>query len=281
MNQQRSCWLLKLRGTKWSEILKVVFPDHEQKDFSQCNVNGSNLKICSKTIPGSKDTLILVSDVTDTIAHVDTIKREERLRFLGKAIASIAHDIRTPLAASFLQLTNLDKKLKEINIAAPSIEKINRSLKNLESTFNNMLMYAKGNADSYEPVNCKKFSEVLVADVLEYFPNVALSIRSDKELETKHIRINENAIINAIRNLITNAQQVSAEDFEVNLDISIGIDNMLNIRIDDNGPGIDDDIKKKIFEPFFTTKKNGTGLGLSIVKSIVEAHKGKCGPLIT
>jgi len=46
------------------------------------------------------------------------------------------------------------------------------------------------------------------------------------------------------------------------------------ISINDNGPGIPEDILKKIFEPFFTTKEEGTGLGLSIATRIIEEHRG-------
>jgi len=53
-------------------------------------------------------------------------------------------------------------------------------------------------------------------------------------------------------------------------------DNTVSIEIEDNGPGIPDDIKDKILQPFFTTKKGtqGTGLGLSITNDIVKAHGG-------
>lgn len=262
-----------LRGLTWSTVLQQVFPDYEQKDVGSICINERNLHLTSKTIPGSSDTLVLISDVTDPIAHIDSIKRQERLAFLGNAIASIAHDIRTPLAASFLQLSNLDKKLKDKDFEAPATENIRHSLKTLESTLNNMLMYAKGNADSYEAINCKKFSEIIVNDVLEYFPGIAVSMRSDNELENKYIKINKNAIVTSIRNLISNAQQVASEELEISVDMSI-ICNKLNIRVDDNGPGIEEGIIEKIFEPFFTTKSNGTGLGLSIVKSILDSHKG-------
>lgn len=263
-----------LRGSEWSTVLQQVFPDYGQRDISNICVNGRNLHLTSKSIPGSNDTLVLVNDVTDPIAHVDSVKRQERLAFLGNAIASIAHDIRTPLAASFLQLSNLDKKLKDKNLTAPAIESIRHSLKTLESTLNNMLMYAKGNADTYEAISCKKFSETVVNDVLEYFPGIAVSMRSDNELENKYIKINQNAIIKSIRNLISNAQQVTPEELEINVDMSVDVNNRLNIRVDDNGPGIEESIMEQIFEPFFTTKKNGTGLGLSIVKSIIDSHKG-------
>ena len=263
-----------LEGMTWNQVVEEVFPTSTQEDISSICINKRNLHISSKTIPNASDSLILINDVTDPIAHVDSVKRKERLAYLGNAIASVAHDIRTPLAASFLHLGNLDKSLKQQNISSQPIERIRYSLKNLENTLNNMLAYAKGNADTFELVDCKQFSETVITDLLDYFPNTSLSMKSADNLEHKYIRINPNAMITSMRNLIANAQQVSFYDVDVAIDISIKDENTLVIKIDDTGPGIEEELLEKIFEPFFTTKENGTGLGLSIVRSIIESHKG-------
>ena len=125
-------------------------------------------------------------------------------------------------------------KLNEKNIAVPATENIRHSLKTLENTLNNMLMYAKGNADTFETVNCKKFSETIVNDILEYFPSFTISVRSDNALEDKFIKINKNALITSIRNLITNAQQVASNELEVLIDLSATADNKLNIRVEES-----------------------------------------------
>jgi len=49
---------------------------------------------------------------------------------------------------------------------------------------------------------------------------------------------------------------------------------MVELRVEDNGPGVSQDQAEKIFEPYFTTKTEGTGLGLAIVKKIIEEHGG-------
>jgi signal transduction histidine kinase len=48
----------------------------------------------------------------------------------------------------------------------------------------------------------------------------------------------------------------------------------IEVRVKDNGPGIDDDQQQKIIMPFYTTKADGMGMGLSISRSIIEAHEG-------
>jgi two-component system, NtrC family, sensor kinase len=46
------------------------------------------------------------------------------------------------------------------------------------------------------------------------------------------------------------------------------------IAVEDNGPGIPDDLRPSIFDPFYTTKRHGTGLGLAVTRSIIDAHNG-------
>ncbi|MDX1641409.1 MAG: HAMP domain-containing sensor histidine kinase, partial [Balneolaceae bacterium] len=75
-----------------------------------------------------------------------------------------------------------------------------------------------------------------------------------------------------------NGKRETADGYEPKLTIrTLRNDDTVTIEIQDNGPGIPDDIKDKILQPFFTTKKGtqGTGLGLSITNDIVKAHGGE------
>ena len=262
-----------LQGLIWSDVIKQLFPQQGETDISSLYINGRNLHFTSKTIVGSKDSLMLINDVTDPVTHVDSIKRKERLAFLGNAIASIAHDIRTPLATSFLHLSNLNKMLDNEE-DCQVVEKIKFNLKNLENTINSMLLYAKGGADTFESLECKKCCEMIATDLFEIFPKVSFSIQAQESLKGKYIKANFDALMTAFRNLIANSQAVCKQDIEININFLCEQNEMMKIIIIDNGPGIKEKHIEKIFEPFFTSRKNGTGLGLSIVKSIIESHHG-------
>ena len=48
----------------------------------------------------------------------------------------------------------------------------------------------------------------------------------------------------------------------------------ISLTLEDNGPGVPEELQEKIFEPFFTTRTNGTGLGLAVVRAVIDAHRG-------
>ncbi len=268
----------QLHGKLWSDVIKKLFPKQSQTDISSIDINGRNIHFSSKSIAGSNDSLILINDVTDPVTHIDSVKRKERLAFLGNAIASIAHDIRTPLATSFLHLSNLNRKLKSHNhdgyIAV--VDKVKNNLKTLENTINIMLIYAKGGADTFELMECKKCCELIASDLLEIFPGVTFDIQAQENLKNKCLKINFNAVMTSFRNLIANSQAVSQGDVVIKINFISDKDDFMKITIEDNGPGIDAETIDKIFDPFFTTKEvgEGTGLGLSISYGIVKDHGG-------
>jgi hypothetical protein len=77
-------------------------------------------------------------------------------------------------------------------------------------------------------------------------------------------------------NLILNALQACGRGGHITISTSSENGTVL-IRIQDDGPGIPEDVANRIFEPFFTTKEKGTGLGLSITHTIIEQHGGTIG----
>jgi signal transduction histidine kinase len=85
----------------------------------------------------------------------------------------------------------------------------------------------------------------------------------------------EQVLINLIRNSIDALQNFPAnQDRRLSIQSELTSNNSIQVRIKDNGPGIDEDQQEKILMPFFTTKSDGMGMGLSISSSLIEAHEG-------
>jgi signal transduction histidine kinase len=108
-------------------------------------------------------------------------------------------------------------------------------------------------------------------------PNVTFKALSVEDLP--EILADPDKIERIFVNLFLNAIQAVSQNCSAGIVTVRGrflhSENMAEINIIDNGPGIPQEIREKIFDPFFTTKKGGTGLGLHLCRHFIEQHKGK------
>jgi signal transduction histidine kinase len=89
-----------------------------------------------------------------------------------------------------------------------------------------------------------------------------------------HVQI-EQVIINLLRNSIDALRNLPAgQQRLLSIQSSLTPNDSIQIRVKDNGPGLDKDQQQKVLTPFYTTKADGMGMGLSISRSLVEAHDG-------
>jgi two-component system sensor histidine kinase FlrB len=81
-------------------------------------------------------------------------------------------------------------------------------------------------------------------------------------------------LASVLSNLASNALDASTESPSLKWQVSVENGSVL-IALQDNGPGVDENLKDRIFEPFFTTRTSGTGLGLAVVRAVIVAHQGE------
>ena len=88
--------------------------------------------------------------------------------------------------------------------------------------------------------------------------------------------VNAEQIQQVILNLVINSMDAIKQGGKIVISIvHIHKANILQISVEDNGPGVEPEVKNKLFEPFYTTKQEGLGLGLYTSREIIEQHKGK------
>jgi len=114
--------------------------------------------------------------------------------------------------------------------------------------------------------------------VAEFKPNdIELTLELENNLPcfcVDAIQI-EQVLINLIRNGVDSLRTLPAEQpRRLTIRSRLTPNNNIQIEVEDNGPGINEDQKQKILTPFYTTKADGTGMGLSISRSLIEAHEG-------
>jgi two-component system sensor histidine kinase FlrB len=198
----------------------------------------------------------------------------QRLSSLGKMVASLAHQIRTPLSAAVLYASNLTRKNLPENASQQFAYKLTDRLKELENQVNDMLLFAKSGERQV-------VSQITLSELFESIESNAHAMTSQEQQtllfkgfdSAASITGNLTALQGALLNLIHNASQVTPKGFEVVVEAKLD-NGSLAIEVTDSGTGVPNAIKSKIFEPFFTTKTHGTGLGLAVVKSVINAHDG-------
>lgn len=264
---------IPLVGEKWFEIIQQAFAPREDDGHEISLRNGRKVRLAiSASTTGQ---LILITDLTETRLLQSRISDLQRLSSLGRMVASLAHQVRTPLSSAMLYASNL---------AAPNLpsatkerfqNKLMDRLHDLEKQVNDMLLFAKGGDNKV----VKPFTvEQLIS---EFSPMVETALKNNQidyylevEQEQTELLGNANAIASALSNLVMNAIQIAGKQSQVDVFFR-PVNGELKISVQDSGPGVPKELQNKIMEPFFTTRSQGTGLGLAVVQMVCRAHDGR------
>ncbi|WP_276753736.1 sensor histidine kinase [Pseudoalteromonas marina] len=267
-----------LEGEKWFSVIQRSFRPHQDDGHEVSLKDGRLIKLDITALAPEPGQLILMTDLSETRRLQKRVAHMQRLSALGKMVASLAHQVRTPLSAAMLYAANLGSKRLPEASRDNFQSKLMSRLKDLETQVNDMLLFAKsGDQQVVEQVSMQQLlSEVKAgADAMVTLNDSHLAVN----LPEPDIQItgNKSAIASAIQNLIHNSIQVIGAGAEVKLSAATDEQNsdFVRISVSDNGPGIDLTQAEKIFEPFYTTKSQGTGLGLAVVSSVANAHQGR------
>lgn len=262
-----------LIGESWNKIAKKYLAAGYSGNSEVCLKNGNRISLKIESQKRSEGKVIIINDVTEEFSYHESINRKERLESLGNMVASLAHQVRTPLSAAFLYVSSLEKRIGKQELSFQLIENVKHCLHSLEETVNDMLSFAKGEWQLSDVISMEQLVSSIRNDIKHEFGNYLIDLNENISADDPKVSINYIAFWGALKNVIHNAIQASEYDENVLIEIKTEGKEIV-FSVHDKGKGISDELKQKIFEPFFTTKAGGTGLGLAVVKSIVEAHRG-------
>jgi two-component system, NtrC family, sensor kinase len=202
--------------------------------------------------------------------------QSEKMAAIGQLSAGLAHEVKNPLAG-ILGFTQLSKrKIDDPVSLRKNLDIIERETKRCADIIGSLMQFSR-----------QQRSEQGSTDVNDAVNNAVLIV--DHQLSLKKVRIlkdlspalpvvlgNANQLEQALINLMINAQQAMQPDGGLVTVSTACVDGQVCISVEDTGPGVPEDIRKRIFEPFFTTKKvgQGTGLGLSVTYGLIRDHGG-------
>jgi two-component system sensor histidine kinase FlrB len=265
-----------LLGQLWRDVMQRVCAAPCGADDSDIQlVNGRQVTLSARPLGTEPGQILLLTDVTEHRALQNLVNRQQRLSAMGEMAASLAHQIRTPLATALLYLSHLNRPQQAEAERLRVTEKIRARLRHLEGMVNDMLVFARGGGSgAIEKVSIDSVLDELRQTLEPQLQTLRGELDIDNAAPGAIVNGSRAALAGALLNLASNAVQSCGSGVRLRITVRTPQPGRLTLCISDNGPGIPAACIDRIFEPFFTTRPDGTGLGLAVVRAVAEAHHG-------
>lgn len=227
--------------------------------------------------PGeSGGVLAVMTDVTELRNLRSRLEEREKLAVFGRLSATMAHEIRNPLAsisgaAQVLRSGPMDREKLE-----RMVDLIVGQARRTSDIIEGYLELARGSTrDDAEDLRLDLvLSEAVDSACRGYAAGVAISAGP---LPAVVVKGREHRLAQMFGNILRNACEALAGVRDPHVTVGLAVDHASRravVKVDDNGPGIPADLLSRVAEPFFTTKEYGTGLGLYVARRVLEEHSG-------
>jgi two-component system nitrogen regulation sensor histidine kinase GlnL len=266
-----------LENTIHSEVSKT------KRDFKLFKPNEKIIMLDLTVIWSQSDNFLIIELLcTDNLNKIiDSSKTFSTQKIAANLARTLAHEVKNPLSGIKGSAQILSSKLKDdfsnkfLKIITDETERLNQIVTKI---------LTPPTKTSLELFNIHSALEKVFA-LTEADENNSLSIYRDYDPSIPELNGDENLFIQAVLNIVKNAQQALAEtqDAKIVIKSRIGYGQPINgvvhstlciIDIIDNGPGIAEDIHDQVFFPMVSSKEEGSGLGLSISQDIIRVHGG-------
>ncbi|OEU69749.1 MAG: histidine kinase [Desulfovibrio sp. S3730MH75] len=296
-----------------AEVIKTGKPDliaHVPRKING-QTHYENITVYPLTSDGQEGAVIRIDDVTDSVRIQAMMIQTEKMMSIGGLAAGMAHEINNPLGGILQGAQNIERRLspelkKNIEVA----DKYNTSLESIHDYMQERKIFTmlRGIRDAAERsaqiiANMLNFSRKTDAhrtsckldelvdsaitlakqdyDLKKTYDFKQIDIKTNYTPDLPHVICVRTEVEQVLLNLLGNAAQAMSgvENPENPAQITINVkqeNEFVVTEVYDNGPGIDEETRKKVFEPFFTTKPEGvgTGLGLSVSYFIITQNHG-------
>ena len=229
--------------------------------------------------------LMVVRDITETVAHERENNRRQHAARFGELAASLAHEIKNPLAGIQGAVDILIQRRSPNDPERKLLEGVRGEVGRIDAIIRSMLDRAQPGVFNFQPasVNAAVHRAVTLANHQAKAASTrGRQIKIEFVADPSPIVMNIDAaqIEDATHGLLTNAIEAIDGDGIVIVRLSEGdredgAGREVVIEVEDNGRGIPEEDLSRIFSPFFSTNPNGAGLGLPAVRRIARAHGGR------
>ncbi len=225
----------------------------------------------------------IFTDISDLKEVQELHMRAERLEAVAELSASLAHEIRNPLASirsSVEQLARSKHADEDERFLSGLIVRESDRLSRLLSEF---LDFARVRATHFAPLDLHSVVVAVVRLIRAHpdcRPDAVITIEGEHTL----LEGDEDLLHRVVTNLVLNAVQAARGPIRVTVTVAVAqaaeiphgthLEHAVRLQVRDNGPGIPEEVRERLFQPFVSGRSGGSGLGLAIVQRAVEAHRG-------
>jgi two-component system sensor histidine kinase PilS (NtrC family) len=228
----------------------------------------------------------IFNDISDQ-KRIETLRlRAERLEGVAELSASLAHEIKNPLASIRSACEQLSRSSFSGADEKTLTHLVMRESDRLSRLLSEFLDFARVRVARREPLDLGQLAAHAVRLTVAHPDRPeGVSVVCVAEEGIFFVEGDDDLLHRAIFNLLLNAMQASPDHGEVRLEVAAASPDQLDIgstfaaggvavSVCDSGPGIPDELRDRLFDPFFTTRVGGSGLGLAVVQRAIDAHRG-------
>lgn len=219
--------------------------------------------------------VLTLSNITQRKIIEQQLYHADKLSSIGQLAASVAHEIKNPLAS----IKTLGQLLQEETAPGDSrreyIDVIVGEVDRLNAVVEQLLKYARPEGSSFREIEFAEVIKPVLSLVHHESERNRITLQADYQPDLK-VFVDSEKLKQVFLNLIFNAIQAMTDGGLISIRAFKEVDSpWATFEVEDNGCGMPRETVARIFEPFFTTRQRGTGLGLAIVKKIIDLHGGK------
>lgn len=246
--------------------------DREKESLKSTN----EIKALSSSVRG------LIKDVNHTESELqksrEHLLQAEKMVLVGQLAAGMAHSIRNPFTSVKMRLFSLGRSLDLSGSQEEDFEVISEEIRHIDTIVQNFLEFSRPPRLKMQQISPSVIVDLTIQLLEHRLKSYDVTISITRKRPLPEIQADPEQLKEVLVNLIVNACESMENGGSIVIREEEAFAEPLNrvavIRVNDDGPGINESIKDRVLEPFFTTKEEGTGLGLSIVARIIEEHGG-------
>ena len=232
----------------------------------------------SARLPERNDELGEISHSINRMAEVrqkleNDLRREDRLRTIGRLVAGIAHEIRNPLNSIRLSIQYLERRLQDDRVRAEDLHPVVDEVDRLSSLLTNLLAFQKTREPMLREEPLGPILRKCVGLVKAQADSREIEIHEEVSALDLEARFDPEQLTQVVMNLLLNAIEAVGRSGSVDLRTAQRQDRIY-ISVHDSGPGLTAEQADHLFEAFYTTKPDGTGLGLAVSRELIARMGG-------